>query len=241
MFWVWLVLIQLFVFTALIFFLKMLLTRNISTATSQLHEMNSDYNQKVEDANRKKADVDKYYDEMLRKAKSDAEKTKVQILKEVQEAKDSLILEARRQSEEIISQAHKAQETAMGELDKQINNRAIDKACELLGLVLTADTAVMLHSLWVKELLKVGLDEIERLNLPEDMTEIRVQTALAMDAADKATIEKAVHRIIHREVPVVEEVHPELIAGLKITLGSLVIDGSLKYKIKEVSKDVKSV
>jgi F0F1-type ATP synthase delta subunit len=241
MFWVWLVLIQLVVFTALIFFLKMLLTRNISSATSQLHEMNSDYNQKVEDANRKKADVDKYYDEMLRKAKTDAEKTKVQILKEVQEAKDSLILEARRQSEEIISQAHKAQETAMGELDKQINNRAVDKACELLGLVLNSNTAILLHALWVKELLKVGLDEIERLNLPEDMTEIRVQTAFAMDAADKATIEKAVHKIIHREVPVVEEVHPELIAGLKITLGSLVIDGSLKYKIKEVSKDVKSI
>ncbi len=46
---------------------------------------------------------------------------------------------------------------------------------------------------------------------------------------------------MHREVPVLEEVHPELIAGLKITLGSLVIDGSLKYKIKEVSKDVKSI
>ncbi len=180
MFWVWLVLIQLIVFTALVFFLKILLTRNISTATSQLHEMNADYNQKVEDANRKKAEVDKYYDDMLRKAKSDAEKTKVQILKEVQEAKDSVILEARRQSEEIISQAYKAQETAMGELNKQVDERAVEKACELLGLVLTTDTAAMLHALWVKELLKVGLSEIERLNLPEELGEILVQTAFPM-------------------------------------------------------------
>ncbi len=241
MFWVWLVLIQLIIFTALVFFLKMVLTRNITTATSQLHEMNSDYNQKVEDANRKKAEVDKYYDEMLRKAKSDAEKTKVQILKEVQEAKDSVILEARRQSEEIISQAYKAQETAMGELNKQVEDRAVDKACDLLGMVLTTDTALLIHGLWVSELLKVGLEEIQRLNLPDDLNEISVQSAFPLDPKDRSVIEKAVQKIVHRDVTVKEETQPDLIAGLKIVLGSIVIDGSLKYKLKEVSKDVKSV
>ena len=84
MFWVWLVVIQLVVFTLLVLFLRMLLTRNISTATTHLHELNQDYNQKVEDANKRKAEVDRYYDEMLLKAKADAEKNKVQILREAQ-------------------------------------------------------------------------------------------------------------------------------------------------------------
>ena len=73
MFWLWLVLIQLFVFTLLVVFLKMILTQNVTSATDHLHELNQDYNVKVEEANKRKAEVDRYYDEMLLKAKSDAE------------------------------------------------------------------------------------------------------------------------------------------------------------------------
>src|SRR5882672_110940 len=105
MLFLWLVLIQLIIFGVLTYFLKSVLTRNITNATSHLHELNQDYNQKLEEAKKKQMEADHYYDEMLLKAKTKAEKTKVQILKETHESQEAMVKEARKQSEEIVQQA----------------------------------------------------------------------------------------------------------------------------------------
>ena len=69
-----LVIMQLVLFGVLIAFLRVILTRNIAKATSHINELNEDYNQKLEDAQKRAQEADKYYDEVLRKAKTEAEK-----------------------------------------------------------------------------------------------------------------------------------------------------------------------
>lgn len=237
MFWLWLVLIQLIVFGLLVVFLKMVLTRNITTATSHLHELNQDYNQKVEDANKRKQEVDRYYDEMLLKAKADVEKNKVQILRETQSTQELLLKQARQQSEEIIGHANRAHETALSEIQARVEARAAERACELAGAVLTNDMSQTLHNQWLKELLKTGLDDLERLHIPVETQEVPVVTAFALSDEQKNLIQKKLKEALGREVRLSENVRPQLIAGLQITLGSLVIDGSLRQKIKEASRD----
>lgn len=241
MFWLWLVLIQLFIFTMLVLFLRVLLTRNISSATAHLHELNQDYNEKVEAANKKKAEVDQYYNEMLLKAKADAERQKVQILREAQETQEAVLKEARRQGEEIIQNAHKAQEQAIGEIDARVEASALVRASELMNEVLTTEMSEHLHQLWVKELLKTGLEDIDKLHLPEDVKEIKVQSAFPLSSEQKATLQKKFHAALGKNVPMAEEPSPELVAGLRIRLGSVLIDGSLQFKIKEIARDAKPV
>jgi F0F1-type ATP synthase delta subunit len=239
MFWLWLVLIQLFIFTMLVLFLRVLLTRNITTATAHLHELNQDYNEKVEAANKKKADVDRYYDELLLKAKADAEKQKVQILREAQEAQESILKDARRQGEDIISQAHKSQEAALAEIDARVEEMARVKATELMNEVLTLEMSEHLHNLWVKDLLKTGLEDIDKLHVPEDVKEVRVLSAFPLTADQKTALTKKFQAAVGKNVPLTEEPSPELVAGLRIKLGSVLIDGSLQFKIKEIARDAK--
>ena len=239
MFWLWLVVIQLVVFTLLVLFLRMILTRNISTATAHLHELNQDYNQKVEEANKKKQEVDRYYDEMLLKAKADAEKSKVQILREAQATQELVVKEARQQSEEIIGQANRAHETALSEIDSRVEARATGRACELVRSVLTEEMSETLHKQWVKDLLKTGLQDLDRLHIPDNVKEVPVATAFALSDEQKTALQKKLKEELGHEISMTENVRPELIAGLQITLGSLVIDGSLSHKIKEVARDVR--
>lgn len=238
MFWLWLVLIQLVVFTLLVVFLKVLLTRNISTATTHLHELNQDYNQKVEDANKRKTEVDRYYDEMLLKAKADAEKSKVQILREAQATQEVIMKQARQQSEEIIGQANRSHEMALSEMGARIEARAAERASELAGKVLTNEMGETLHKQWVKELLKTGLEDLGRLHVPEQIQEVLVASAFALSDEQKNLILKKLKEALGHEVRLSESVRPEMIAGLQIMLGSLVIDGSLRHKIKEAARDV---
>ena len=241
MFWLWLVVIQLFIFTALVLFLRVLLTRNISSATTHLHELNQDYNEKVEAASKKKAEVDRYYDETLLKTKADAEKQRVQVLREAQETQETMLKDARRQGEEIISQAHKAQEQVMAEIDARIDEAARRRAAELMNEVLTAEMSEHLHQLWVKDLLKTGLDDMDKLHLPEEVQEIRVQSAFPLHADQKAVLHKKFQTLLSKNVPLTEEPSPELVAGIRIRLGSVLIDGSLQFKIKEIARDTSRV
>ncbi len=241
MFWLWLVLIQLFIFTMLVLFLRVLLTRNVTTATAHLHELNQDYNEKVEAANKRKAEVDSYYNETLLKTKVDAEKQKVLILREAQETQEAVLKDARRQGEDIIANAHKAKEQAMEEIDARVEALARLKASEMVHEVLTAEMSEHLHQLWVKELLKEGLGDLDKLNLPEDAKEIRVQSAFPLTAEQKSALQKKFHMVFDKNTPLVEELSPELVAGMRIRLGSVLIDGSLQFKIKEMARDAKPV
>ena len=236
MFWLWLVVIQLVIFTLLVLFLRMILTKNISTATSHLHELNQDYNQKVEDANKRKAEVDRYYDDMLLKAKADAEKNRVQILREAQTTQELVVNQARQQSEEIIGQANRAHEMALKEIETRVEARAAGRACELALEVLTGEMSETLHKQWVKELLKTGLQDVDRLHIPEKIDEVPVATAFTLSDEQKGLLQKKLKEVLGRDVALTENVRPELVAGVQITLGNLVIDGSLKHKVKEAAR-----
>src|SRR5260221_2013617 len=115
MLFIGLILIFVAVQTAVGFYLKVILTRDIGSATTHLHDLNQDYNQKLEEAKKRQIEVDKYYDEVILKSKSDAEKTKVEILKEAHETQESMVKEARKQSEEIVAQASRAKELLLEE------------------------------------------------------------------------------------------------------------------------------
>jgi hypothetical protein len=239
MFWVWLVVIQLFIFTMLVLFLRVLLTRNVTSATAHLHELNQDYNEKLEEANKKKVEVDRYYDELLLKAKVDVEKQRLSILTEAHNTEEAVIKDARRQGEEIIANANRAAEVAASEVTARVEERASGRAVELMAQVLTNQINEHLHALWVKELLKTGFDDVEKLHLPEGVEKILVQTAFPLTPEQKNLIQKRFHAILGKDVPVEEEIKPDLIAGLRVTLGSLEIDGSLQFKIKEVARNAR--
>ena len=74
MVFLWLVLLQLAIFGALVYFLRVILTRNVSAATEHLHTLNQDYTQKLDEARKHQAEGDKYYDETVLKANT-AEQT----------------------------------------------------------------------------------------------------------------------------------------------------------------------
>jgi F0F1-type ATP synthase membrane subunit b/b' len=228
-----LVLIQLTIFGVLVFFLRIVLTRNITTATTHLHELNQDYNQKLDEAKKRQMEVDKYYDEVVLKSKFDAEKTKVQILKEAHETQEAMTKEARKQSEEIIAQASRAKEMLLEEINEKINERAVEKACEMVQAILPDEAGHEMHTRRVREFFKNSLDRLERLNVPEEMHEAEVFSAYPLTSEEKTTLAGMLKEKLHREIRLSEKVSPELIAGFRVVLSTVVIDGSLNFRIRE--------
>src|SRR3989338_5717752 len=111
MLFLWLVFLQIIIFAILVLFLRVILKRNLVTATTHLTDINNDYTQKLDDAKKRLQEADRYYDEAVLKTKTDVEKLKAQILKEAHESQEAAVAESRKQSAEIIQQANKAAES----------------------------------------------------------------------------------------------------------------------------------
>jgi F0F1-type ATP synthase delta subunit len=240
MLFLWLVLLQVLIFGILVLFLRLILARNIAAATSHLNEVNKDYNQRLEEAKKRLLDADKYYDEVVLKAKTDAEKLKAQILHEAHQSQEALAAETHQRSEEIVRQAEKAAESIVGDIERKVDERALDRASELVEDVLPEALSKEMHERWVEELLKNGVDEIHRLNPPKDLEAVKIVSAYPLGPDQKSAIQKRLREKLRHEVKFAEETDAKLLAGLKIVMGSVVLDGSLRFKMKESARRAKN-
>jgi F0F1-type ATP synthase delta subunit len=231
-----LIVIQLVIFGILVVFLRVILTRNITKATSHISELNQDYTQKLEDAQKRLQEADKYYDDILLKAKTEAEKTKMQLLKDASDSQQLIINQSRKQSEEIIEKAQKSTEALLSEVNLKISEGATQKACELIQKILPDLITKEMHEAWVEALSKHGLEELDRLNVTREVQEAMITSAYALTPSQRASLEKKITSKLGREIRFKNEIDPGLIAGIKISVGSVLIDGSLKFKIKEIAR-----
>ena len=239
MLFLWLVLLQLVIFAMLVGFLRVILARNIVTATSHLDEVNKDYNQKLDEAKKRLQESDRYYDEAVLKAKNDAEKLKAQLIQEAHQDENAIVSEARKQGEEIIQQANKAADAFLKEMDDKVQQESVGKACELIEEVLPSEITKEIHHQWLEELFKNGFSDLARLNVPQNIKEVKVVSAHSLSTDEKSLLQKKLKDSLKRELRLSESVDPLLIAGLKMTLGGVEIDGSLRFKIREATRHAK--
>ena len=225
--------IQLGIFVALALFLRYVLTRHVSSASSHLEELTQECSKKLDEAKRRKEDADKFYSDTLVKAKEEGEKLKVNLMQEGQTEKDKIIRDGREQSEDLMRRAKSAAETIVNEMEDKVRMLAVEKAREVASEMLQGKLGEEAHVHWVDELLKQGFDGLSRLNVPEDIKNVEISTPYALKAAQSKTIRERLNGQIGRSVQVTEKVDPALILGVRLTVGNIVIDGSLQGKIQD--------
>jgi len=231
-----LVLFQVFIFAGLIFMLRRMLTKNVTDATRHLEELNQDYTKKEQEVNRQLEDARVKSQNILKEAQEEAEKLKAQIIKESKSERDKILNQARAQNDTIIQQAEKSRQALISELEERIERESVNKACELMQLTLPEQFKQDVHLHWVEELLENGFSKLEHLQLPEDIQEIKITAAFPLTEEQRKDLSKKLKDVLGYETILKEEIEPKVIAGLIITIGSLVLDGSLKNKIQEKTK-----
>jgi F0F1-type ATP synthase delta subunit len=232
------ILLQVVIFIGLIFMFRRIMTQNVASATRHLDELNQEYTNKEKEVNRLLEEAKQKSIQLIKEAQADAEKLRAQVTQETQEEKDRVINQARTQSEEIMQQAEKSRQALLGELEERISKEATTKACELIQNTLPEKFKQEVHTHWLEELIKEGFSQLERLHVPQDVNTVKITSAFALDSEQRQALAKKLKSILGREMSIKEEVDPKVVAGLIISIGSLVLDGSLKNRIQEQAKNV---
>ncbi|MBI5872535.1 MAG: F0F1 ATP synthase subunit delta [Candidatus Omnitrophica bacterium] len=227
------IILMVFIFGGLLFVLHHILTKNISTATTHLDQLNSDYQRREEDIKKRQAEAENHYEEMIAKAKDEADKTKQEADAMVKAQKDKVLEEARVTSEQIIQKAEKTKQMLTNELRQEMEAKITSRIREVIQSVFPKHIQQELHELWLADLLDSSLSHLSQQNIPQDTAEVKVVSAFALTASQRQALLKKFKEQLGRDFSFKEEVDPALVGGVLLTMGSLVLDGTIANKITQ--------
>lgn len=223
-------------FGGLFLFLRTILTRLASQTTGHLKALSQETFLQQETLKKRLEEAERQYQEAQAKAQEEARQLKSQALKEAEASRQQLLEQGRQEAQRIVAQAIQARELLQHELTQSFEFKAVDRACELLKEVLPPLLRESTHTQWLDELIDNGLIKVEHLETQEKVREARVVSAFALTPSQRKLLLERLKTALGSEVTLQEEVNPDVIAGLIITLGHLVLDGSLASKLKEAAR-----
>jgi len=236
MLWIYLIILQVLFFVGLLYFLRYVLARNISKATGHLQELSKDYVSKEEEANQILQRAQKEAKSIVAKEKQDAEEVKEKLMKEAQELREKMISEAQQKSSEIAEKAERNAEFLRNELDQKIEERTKEKICPLVQKAVPQKVLKSIHEHLVDESDKGELD-LKHLKVPEKVKEAEVVSAFPLTDKRQEDLRKKLKKKTGTDIKLKVETDPSLLAGFTITIGSVVVDASLKYKIQKTIQE----
>jgi len=227
------ILLQVILFGGLIFILRKILTQNVITATRHIEELSQNQAQKETELNRQLEEAKQKSEVTLKTAQEEAQRAKSQVIGDAEAERDRILQQTHAKSKELIQQADRSRQLLLDEINERIAKEAVNKACELIHDTLPEQLKIDIHQAWIADLLEDGFAQFERLKVPADLKEVKIISAFPLSTEQRKNLARKLKDILHREVGLQEEVNPKIVAGFVVTVGSLVLDGSLRNKIQE--------
>lgn len=236
-FWPLLV-IQLVVFAGLVIGIRRLLSRNLTDASTHLQGLNAEYARRHEELKTRLEEAERQYKEQMARAQAEAEQLIAQARQEAESSRAKLLEEAHAESERVVQQGLQSRDALRKEIDHMVDVRAIERACELIQQVLPGQLREDIQSHWLDELIHNGLAQLDQVRTEEQVTEAHVTSAFPLNEDQRRALHERLKKKLGHEITMTEETSAQLVAGLTITIGSVVLDGSLASRLKRAARQV---
>lgn len=228
-----LIIIQVAVFGALIFILKGILKRNFGTAASHLEALTQNTEARLAEAKKKVEEANAYYNDLVSKAKGEGDKQRQQLIEEGLKEKQDLLDRAKKESDAIMERARSARKLLEETWNQEVAKKACEVTFQILQTVLPGKVNQLLQAEWLREALVPGFEGLSHLNVPDSVDRVEVVSAVPLTDVQKRIIITKLKEKIGRLVEIEEKIDEKLIMGFRLSMGSVVIDSSLAWKLKE--------
>ncbi|MEI6168171.1 MAG: F0F1 ATP synthase subunit delta [bacterium] len=236
---VYLIIAQVAVFAILVIGLKRLLMGSTQLAAAKLREVETDLGRKEEAVRKRIEDNEAEFRRKSAEAQDGLNRTREAMEKDVARSRDGLLEEARKERDKIVDEANRSKEKLRQELAREAQGQAVEHARRVYELVFSEELGRKLDHSFLDELL-VALDEMDSSSITISATAIEVVCSHPLEPAHRERLREIVSRKFNVSLDVNEAIDPGLIAGIKIKLGSLEIDGSLRNRFNEAIEQLKS-
>jgi len=232
------VLLQVIVFSGVIYFLKKILYGDTQSAINRLNREYQDLLGKQKQLSQKVEEAEKEL--VLKKEEAIAVKNKMttQAMDEIRQQKDETIMKAKQEAEEIVAKAKAASDKNYHEIEKQVRAKLTEDAADLLRQAMSDQIVRATHVELVSEFLERAKN-FDLSNVDPSLQKLTVKTAVPLTAAEKEKIKVFVTAKLNRPLELEEVEDKTLISGVVLMFGTLMMDGSMANYIKEASLKTK--
>jgi F0F1-type ATP synthase membrane subunit b/b' len=225
-----LLIIQVITFLLLVLVLRTLFYRNLKSALDRLNTLHEENLVKEEQL---KKELERGRLERVAevgKGKAEAKAIIEDAKKQINNIKSKLEKEARQQADEIIQRAEQESAKLKQNILAGVEKEALELSAEMVKSTFTSKGKENLQQHLIDEVIhEVSALSKERFNV--NTNKVKVSSAFSLTAAEKDNIKKILSEKMNSSVVLEEDINPELITGLILEIGALVIDGSLKNRL----------
>jgi F0F1-type ATP synthase delta subunit len=218
-----------------------ILSQHATKATVHLQSLSQDYLLKQEEVKQRLDQSERSYQEQMVKLRAESDEMKRAAREEAEAIRQKLMAQAREEYEKIVQKGIESRDAMKRDMEQLINQSALDRAAELVQRLMPDDFRKLVQTHWVDQLLDNGLIDISRFPSQGDRaSQVDVASAYALTAPQRAKLIQRLRSTLGPEVTLKERVDERLVAGITLTLGQVVLDGSLFGKLREAVQDARS-
>jgi len=228
-----LIFLQVGVFAGLVVVLWIIFHGQLNEALKKLNISLKNSLQKEEELRSKEAALEEEREKKIEEGKKEAKEIIETAKKEALQYKNSLQSEAEREKEIIIQRGQHEIEKMKRSIKMEIEEKAIDLSIEIIKELLNKPSHKVLHD----EIIKEAIREMEVMDKgrffakPDKVTLI---TAYSLEDVQKQKIKDILSDKLDKEIALEEEIKESLIAGFILNIDSMIIDASLKNRLKKI-------
>ena len=229
-------LLQVVIFAGLVAVLRKVLSRSATDTAAHLEGLSAEYTRRQEELKKRLEESERQYTEQVAKGREESQRLVTEAKQEAAALQGKTLENARQESERIVRQGMETRDALRRDIEREINAKALERACELIQRALPLSMREELQKRWCNDLFHDGMaKQLERLN-GESVSEVKVVSALPLTKEQSAMLRAKLKERLGKDPALTEETDDRLVAGLVLTVGSLVFDGSLATRLQDAMR-----
>jgi vacuolar-type H+-ATPase subunit H len=230
-----LIIIQVVTFLLIVLVLRKLLYTETAKEAQRLRVLREEYSKKEKELQVKIDEAAKDAAVKISKAEEEARKFLETKEKEAEAEKQEIVARARDKAEETIRAAINSKEKIREEIELEMKDEIPAAAVRIFKEALPAAAVQAIHDELITEVL-MRIKKLEKDVFRVKSEKGELVSAYPLKKSEKDRIVSAISERTGYEVPLADKEDKELVAGVVVKLGSLVIDGSLENKLRQAEE-----
>ena len=230
-----LIIIQIITFIIIVIVLRKLLYSETAKEAKRLKVLKDEFSKKEKELLLKIEAAQKDAQNKIAKTEEDARRYREVKEKEARDLKDKIVTKARDLAEEMKKAAINSKEKIREEIELEMKERVPAAAVKIFKETLPPQARELMHDELIEEVI-ARVNKLEKSILKITPGRGEILSSYPMKKHDKEKIILAISERAGHDISLVETEEKGLVAGVIVKLGSLVIDGSLENKLRQVEE-----
>lgn len=228
-----LIIIQVITFVVLIVVLKILFNKHLNVAIIRLKGLHQENLVKEAELKEKIKETEEQRRTQIEAGRKQAKETVETAEKEAQSLRANTETEAQHKAERILQKGREEIEKAKKNITADIESNALNLSVQMIQHTFSFQGKEALHRQFIEEIIS-EIEGLDKDKFTVKTKDVVVRTSYLLDDKEREGIKKVLSKKLGVTIEIEEKIDQELIVGLLIQIGSLVIDGSLQNRLRRI-------